>query len=208
MARPLRRQVFHAYDGAASPLGHPLRFCPLCGSTCALEQLGNRARPRCRECRYVHYRNPAPGVAVVLMQDDLVLLGKRVATVPFGGRWGFPAGFVEFDEDFLTAARREAKEETGLDVTVSGILNVTFNYLTETLHALVVAVAAQPVGGTLAAGDDLSEVRWMPLTGSFPPLAYEADAELLRLLAKGVVPCLPVDPRYAAGDPAVRGGRS
>jgi 8-oxo-dGTP diphosphatase len=128
--------------------------------------------------------------------------------VPFGGRWAFPAGFIEFDEDFLSAARREAKEETGLDVTVSGILNVTFNYLTDTLHALVVAVAARPVGGTLAAGDDLSEVRWLPLGGPFPPLAYAADAELLRLLAGGLVPCLPVDPRYAAGAPAVRGGRS
>ena len=152
-------------------------------------------RPQCRECRYVHYTNPAPGVAVVLSEGDHVLLGRRVATAALGNLWGFPAGFIEFDEDFLSAARREAKEETGLEIAVTGILNVTFNYLSERLHALVVAVAARPVGGTLTAGDDLSEVRWIPMAGPFPPLAYEADAELLRVLASGTVPWLPVDPR-------------
>jgi 8-oxo-dGTP diphosphatase len=161
-------------------------------------------RPHCRVCGYVHYHNPAPGVAIVVTESDQVLLGKRVATAPCGGRWAFPAGFIEFDEDFLTAARREAKEETGLDIAVTGILNVTSNYLSTALHALVVAVAARPAGGTLAAGDDLSEVQWMPLAGPFPPLAYEADAELLRVLARGVAPWLPVDPRYAAARPAVR----
>jgi ADP-ribose pyrophosphatase YjhB (NUDIX family) len=146
----------------------------------------------------VHYHNPAPGVAIVVTENDRVLLGKRIATAPCGGRWALPAGFIEFDEDFLTAARREAKEETGLDIAVTGILNVTFNYVSTALHALVIAVAARPAGGMLAAGDDLSEVRWLPLTGPFPPLAYEADAELLRVLACGVAPWLPVDPRYAA----------
>jgi 8-oxo-dGTP diphosphatase len=198
--------VFHAYDMDAASNGHAMRFCLHCGNLCAHEPRGDRVRPHCRVCGYVQYHNPAPGVAIVVTENDQVLLGKRIATAPFGGEWAFPAGFIEFDEDFLTAARREAKEETGLDIAVTGILNVTFNYLTAALHALVIAVAARPAGGTLVAGDDLSEVEWMPLAGPFPPLAYEADAELLRVLARGGAPWLPVDPRYAAAPPAVRDG--
>jgi 8-oxo-dGTP diphosphatase len=201
-----RRQVFHSYDMAANSNGHAMRFCPRCGSPCRHQPLGNHLRAHCRTCGYVHYHNPAPGVAIVVTEYDQVLLGKRIPTVPYGGRWAFPAGFIEFDEDFLTAARREAKEETGLDIAVTGILNVTSNYLTTALHALVIAVAARPAGGTLAAGDDLSEVRWLPLAGPFPPLAYEADAELLRVLACGTAPWLPVDPRYAAERLVVRDG--
>jgi len=207
MERQARRQVFHAYDCDGKAGGDAIQFCPRCGGKCRRERLGDRLRPQCRECRYVHYTNPAPGVAVVLSEGDHVLLGRRVATAALGNLWGFPAGFIEFDEDFLSAARREAKEETGLEIAVTGILNVTFNYLSERLHALVVAVAARPVGGTLTAGDDLSEVRWIPMAGPFPPLAYEADAELLRVLASGTVPWLPVDPRYSAGG-ATSGGRT
>jgi len=133
----------------------------------------------------------------MVMRDNQVLLGKRIDEAVFGGRWGFPAGFIEFDEDFLTAARREAKEETGLDVAVTGILNVSTNYLTATLHALVVVVAARPIGGELTPGDDICDLRWVPVGGPFPPLAYEADAHLLERLACGALPQLPVDERYA-----------
>ncbi len=198
-----RRQVFHAYEGNGGT--DDRRFCPRCGALSVRDQVGGRVRPLCPQCRYVHYRNPAPGVAVVVTQEDQVLLGQRVSDAAFGGRWSFPAGFIEFDEDFLTAARRETKEETGLDVEVTGILNVTFNYLTHALHALVVAVSATPVGGALTAGDDLCDLCWVPVGGPFPPLAYDADAELLRLLAGGSLPRLPVDARYATG--ALRGRR-
>ena len=192
----MRRQVFHAYDTGTNAAGE-LRFCPRCGTACVSARAGGRVRPHCPECSYVHYRNPTTGVAIVVMRDGHALLGQRAATATFGGQWAFPAGFIEFDEDFLTAARREAKEETGLDVAVTGILNVTFNYLTKHLHALVVAVAATPTGGVLRAGDDLCALRWVSPSGPFPPLAYEADAALLQVLASGAVPHIPVDTRYA-----------
>jgi len=199
MQQVTRRQVFRAYDATADA-ADDLRFCPRCGAVCVGACAGGRVRPRCPECSYVHYRNPTAGVAIVVAREGHVLLGKRAAAATFGGKWAFPAGFIEFDEDFLTAARREAKEETGLDVAVTGILNVTSNHLTRHLHALVVAVAATPIGGTMTAGDDLCALRWVPLGGPFPPLAYEADAALLQLLASGAVPHIPVDARYATAD--------
>ena len=194
-----RRQVFHAYDPVGNTGADGLRFCPRCAAPCVSGHVGGRARPVCPACTYVHFRNPAPGVSVAVRDGQRVLLGKRIERVPFGGKWGLPAGFIEFDEDFLSAAHREVKEETGLDVEVTGILNVTSNYLSDQLHSLVIALAAQPVGGQLAAGDDFSEVQWLPLAGPFPPLAYHADADLLQLLNVGAAPPLPVDARYATG---------
>jgi hypothetical protein len=65
-----------------------------------------------------------------------------------------------------------------------------------TPHALVDTVAA-PVAGGPGAGDDLCKLRWVPIGGPLPALAYKGDAHLLERLAQGAVPLLPVDIRYA-----------
>lgn len=193
-----KRQVFRAYEAGAPRVPEPPGFCSRCGTPRVIAHCDGRQRPTCPSCGHVVFRNPASAVAIVILRHGHVLLGLRVPSARFGGRWGFPAGYVEFDEDFLTAARREAREETGLEVVVTGIIDVTSNHLTPTLHALVIALAAEPVGGALTAGDDLCELRWVPFAGPHPPLAYEADAHLLLRLAHGAVPLLPVDAHHAA----------
>ena len=40
------------------------------------------------------------------------------------GLWNIPTGHVEVGESILSAATREAKEETGLDVALTGLLGV------------------------------------------------------------------------------------
>lgn len=187
------RQVFRGYPGDPPEPLHP--FCPRCGTACVARDVGGRERSVCTWCLHVQYRNPAPGVCVVVLQGDHVLLGRRTA----GDRWAFPAGFIEFEEDFLTAARREAYEETGLEVAITGILAVSSNHHSERLHALVVAVAATRVGGDLRPGDEFSELCWLPVGGPLPPLAYEPDADLLSRLDPHRLRVLPVDERHARG---------
>ena len=110
----------------------------------------------------------------MIVRDGKVLLGKRSGPL-FPDKWALPGGTVEFGEDFLTASRREAKEETGLDVEIASIVNVATEYLTPDLHVLQIACSAKTASGREAPADDLRELKWVDVNGPFPPLAFEAD---------------------------------
>ena len=53
------------------------------------------------------------GVGILVLQDGLVLLGKRKGSHG-AGTWSAPGGSLEFGEEILDCAARELKEETGL----------------------------------------------------------------------------------------------
>lgn len=58
---------------------------------------------------------PRVGVAVIIVRDGKVLLGKRL-NAHGAGTWAFPGGHLEFNESIEGCARREVFEETGLSV--------------------------------------------------------------------------------------------
>lgn len=65
------------------------------------------------------YRNPTPTVDIIIELIDrparpIILIERK--NPPHG--WAIPGGFVDYGESVETAARREAKEEIGLDVTL------------------------------------------------------------------------------------------
>ena len=65
----------------------------------------------------VSYRNPVPTVDLIIELLDrphrpIVLIER--CNPPYG--WALPGGFVDYGETVETAARREAKEETTLEV--------------------------------------------------------------------------------------------
>ena len=66
-------------------------------------------------------RNPYPTVDVVVRVDDRIVLIERL-NEPKG--WALPGGFVDYGETVEHAAIREVEEETGLKVTLDGLLGV------------------------------------------------------------------------------------
>ncbi|MCI5141059.1 MAG: NUDIX hydrolase [Candidatus Electrothrix sp. ATG1] len=61
------------------------------------------------------YKNPTPTVDIIIeVAEGIVLIERK--NPPLG--WALPGGFVDYGESFEDAAVREAKEETGLDVTL------------------------------------------------------------------------------------------
>ena len=58
---------------------------------------------------------PYIGVAVIVVRDGRVLLGKR-RNAHGAGTWQFPGGHLEYGESIEACARRELFEETGLSI--------------------------------------------------------------------------------------------
>lgn len=140
--------------------------------------------------------NPAPAISVLIVDGERVLLGKRGAP-PGKDKWAIPSGYVEYEDDFLTTAIREAKEETGLDVEIQSVVNVVSSFFSPGFHFLALYLLARPVGGELAAGDDLTAVRWFSLADPLPEMAFEEDVATLEMIATGRYEGLPVDPKFA-----------
>lgn len=191
------RQVFCSYDLAPGARAQPFAFCPGCGHTMGEAAEGMMLRPTCPACGFVQYANPLPGVVVLVERGGLVLLGKRAAGSFRSGLWCLPGGFMEWAEDFLSAARREVLEETGLHVRIRSILSVVTNLLSPRLHTLVVVLLASPTGGVERAGDDVDELSWFPLAGPFPEMAFEADSHILARFAADPSEGAPVEPEHA-----------
>ncbi len=124
------------------------------------------------------------GASAVIVADGAILLVRR-GHEPMLGRWSVPGGRVEPGETLGEAAAREAYEETGLEVTVGAELwNLVIPAGDRAFE--VHDFAATVVGGTLRAGDDAADVRWVP----FDELErlQLTDGLLGYLVRAGVVP--------------------
>lgn len=191
---PALHHVYRSYDPQPHPPDQSFRYCPRCRSELSLQQVETYPRLACPQCGFVHYQNPAPAVSVLIVKGDRVLLGRR-AGEPGKGKWATPSGYIEFEDDYLATAGREAKEETGLEVKITAILNVASSFLSPRYHFFGVYLLAEAVGGELAAGDDMLEVAWFSPAGPLPELAFEEDAEILQRYAQGSLARLDVNSR-------------
>lgn len=187
------KQIFSAYDFEKNGGISHLKYCSSCGTECTLKEDGGKERPVCPNCGFVHYKNPSPAVSVLVIDNDRVLLGKRAQGSFEEGKWCLPCGFIEFDEDFLTAAFRETKEETGLEIKIESIIDVTFNFLSKNLHTLVIVLLASVIGGKEEAGDDIASIEWYPLSGPLPEMAFSADKHIIEKYYKTKIKGLAID---------------
>ncbi|MBL8158064.1 NUDIX domain-containing protein [bacterium] len=61
--------------------------------------------------------NPRPkvGVGVMVFKEGKVLMGKRVSSHG-AGEWSWPGGHMEYMESFEECAKREVREEAGIEI--------------------------------------------------------------------------------------------
>jgi 8-oxo-dGTP diphosphatase len=137
------------------------------------------------------YAYPRPAVTVdlaafALVDTELRVLLVRRKNEPFAGRWALPGGFVEIDEPIESAARRELREETGLDITMPVEFIGVFgdpgrDPRGRTISLVYGAVIGNPNAGAVAGADDAAEAAWRdPRLGR--PLAFDHDAILAAAL--------------------------
>ena len=162
------------------------KYCPHCAAPMEKRETSGRIRPICPSCGYIQYLNPTVGVAVVVLDGEKILLGKRAENVSYGGMWCIPCGHLEWDEEVREAAIREFKEETGLEVRITGIVAVHSNFHNPRQHTVGIWFQGEVVGGQLKPGDDLVEVGFFPLDSPPEPLAFPTDRLVLEELTKRI----------------------
>ena len=94
-------------------------FCSACG-----KKLPGRPPVTCLACGIQHYANAKPCAGVLVTDSDGRLLLLRRANEPWLGQWDIPGGFCEGDEHPMETAAREALEETGFEVEITGFLGL------------------------------------------------------------------------------------
>lgn len=172
------------------------RFCPRCSAPLETQLRRGTSRLVCQGCGFALSPKPAVGVGVIILENHLVLLGRRCQGRLYRGAWCIPCGYVEWGEEVRAAARRELLEETGLQVEVGAVYAVHSNF--HTPNSLTVGIWFQGVvvGGTLQAGDDLDMVDYFPLDSLPDPLAFPTDRLVLEQLRQEVVAPPPTHPRF------------
>lgn len=124
-------------------------------------------------------------VAYALILDDTspkILMVKNKGNAS----WSLPGGAVEKEETLDQAAIREAKEETGLDVKVQGIIAINeciFEKKQE--HAIFFTFRAEVIGGSLelVRPHEISEIAWMDVDKAGELIPYFKDG--IRSLVEG-----------------------
>ncbi|MBX6422352.1 NUDIX hydrolase [Thermosulfurimonas sp. F29] len=109
--------------------------------------------------RLERYRNPFPTVDLIIETGEGIILVRR-KNPPYG--WALPGGFVDYGESLEEAARREALEETGLEVE---LLCQFYTYSRPDrdprFHTITTVYVARARGAPRG-GDDAVEARVFP----------------------------------------------
>ncbi len=129
------------------------------------------------------------GASIAVFKDRTVLLVKR-ARAPFAGLWSLPGGKRESGEALRDAARRELKEETGIEADVEGVVDMIKIASGDasssgTTYRLAVFYG-RPTGGSLKPGGDALAAEWVHLDDVEALPMTEGTADLIWVAAHKV----------------------
>lgn len=127
------------------------------------------------------YSRPRPMVTVDLFimrifQSELEILLIKRKNPPFQDKWALPGGYVEIEENLLFSAKRELREETGINNILLTELGIFGNPGRDPRGRTITVV----FGGVLPVsqkveilpGDDAAKARWFQLN-ALPDLAFD-----------------------------------
>lgn len=116
------------------------------------------------------YRNPLLTIDIIISLQHGILLIER-KNPPYG--WALPGGFVDYGESLETAAAREAKEETGLELEELRQFRAYSAPERDPRHHTVSVVFTATGRGEPVAADDAKRLRVFPLDRLPAELAFD-----------------------------------
>ncbi len=128
---------------------------------------------------------PLVGVGVAVIRNDKVLLIQR-GKPPRAGYWSIPGGMQHLGETVREAAKREAFEETGLEVEVRDLLDVIDLIETDDdgrtrRHYTLIDFWGTAAAGEPVAGDDARDARWFTHAETADLPMWEKTREIIAL---------------------------
>ncbi len=121
----------------------------------------------------------------IFNENGEVLLQKRADC----NKWGFPGGAIELGETPEMAAKREVKEETGLDIEVNKLIGIYTDSDVvcangDKVHSICIGYEMSVVGGELICDENETlELKYFSLD-NMPKLFCKQHEELLRDVRK------------------------
>jgi 8-oxo-dGTP diphosphatase len=114
------------------------------------------------------------GIYIADGKGNILMMLRTSSREP--GVWCAPGGHLEMGESFLEGARREVKEESGLDVEDVEMLSVINNIYSQDKHYVNVDFLAKGVTGVPILGepDKSEQMDWYPVDNLPEPLMLPA----------------------------------
>jgi ADP-ribose pyrophosphatase YjhB (NUDIX family) len=137
---------------------------------------------KCPRCGYLtqRRRNPVPTVDIIIEYQDRGLVLIERANPPHG--WALPGGFVDYGESLEAAALREAREETGLTVTLLGQFHTYSDPGRDPRQHTITTVYVAQGSGPPRAADDARTLAIFAQDRLPPVLAFDHRLILLEYL--------------------------
>lgn len=154
-----------------------IKYCPRCGTSVIQAMRFGRQRPICPQCAWIFFADPKVAVALLVVNEGKILFVQRT-NEPYRGLWSLPAGFVDAGEDPVDAAVRECREETGLEVRVSELLDLLSGQEHPRGAHLLIVYRGEILSGILRPGDDAEQAGFFDLR-DLPPLAFTSTRTIL-----------------------------
>lgn len=132
--------------------------------------MAGKPRRACGECAWTYFVEAKVGVGAMLIEHGRLLLVRR-AMAPEKGKWSLPAGYLDPGESPPETAVRETREETGLAVRVTGLVDAFYNPPGQGAAVFLLYRAERAGGGEPVAGDDADAAGFFG-RGELPPLAF------------------------------------
>ena len=154
-----------------------IKYCLRCGTPLTDAIRFGQLRRVCPACDWIYFADPKVAAAILIEQDNKVLLVRR-AIDPGRGQWTLPAGFVDAGEDPAMAAERECLEETGLQVQATDLITVLFGQEHPRGAHIIIFYRGILIGGQATPADDVDEVGFFARE-ELPTLAFRTTIQVL-----------------------------